>query len=324
MNNGLFDLTNLESMKADDFIDMNINESNEFTNKTGDVNHPEVAFDTDGASGKQTSVSVPGGDGETPKAKPYDASSVSIPGGDSETPHAKPYDASSISVPSKVTLTSDQYNNALASLKKSFKEGAEIMEMLERVNVVETTLIDKQKEFVENAILTAYEDGPMFEAVKRDDKDEVKEIVRKIRADVAKDMIDDDVTFYKPNHLLSLIDPGAAARLICHVWTNRMWQVLGEVLIEKGNVDDLCKRLTTKYKDELGDYKIIPYEAAPTIIDLFRAKFNWKNQLNCYILIIDKKVPSEIVNATKQDEKDYKAEDNEDSLKKKDDKKKDK
>lgn len=295
---GLFDLSRIESMGDDDIISMNINEEAEFSTKTPDVNHPEVSFETNGASGKNTSTP------SMSNHKTYDNSSVTIPGGDKETPSAKPYDNHSISIPGKVTLTTDQYNNALNALKKSFKEGAEIIEMLENVNVVEVTVFDEQNEFTENAILSAIEDGPIFESVKRNDKHDVKDIVRTLRPSIKDDLKDDKVKFYKPNTFASLLlnQP----RLIVQVICNRLWQVLGVVLIEEGNVDDLCKRLTEKYKDTLGDYKIIPYATSPSIVDAFRVKFNWKNMLSPYMLIVDRKLPSEIVNATKEDIKEHK------------------
>ena len=305
---GLFDLSGIESMGDDDIISMNINEEAEFSNKTPDVNHPEVPFETNGASGKNTSTP------SMANHKQYDDASVTIPGGDKESPSAKPYDSSSISVPSKVTLTSDQYNNAISALKKSFKEGAEILEMLENVNVVEFSLIDQQNEFIENAILTAMEDGPIFESVKRKDKVDVKEIVRTLRPDIHNDLKEDKVKFYKPNVIGSFFSL-SASRLILQVWTNRLWQVLGVVIIEKGNIDDLCKRLTEKYKDTLGEYKIIPYLTPPSIVDLFRTKFNWKNQLSPYMLIVDKKLPSEVVNATNADIKEHKNDEQEESKK---------
>lgn len=218
MSKGLFNLENFDKMGENDVLAMNINEEAEFAHKNPDTNHPEEHFDKDATGAKETSIPVPGGDSETPKAKPYDAASVTIPGGDSETPKAKPYDVKSIPVPNKVTLTTDQYDAALSALKKSFKEGYEIMEMLEQANVVQKSVDDMQDEYTENvlfeSLLAAYEDGPIFEAVTRDDKKVVKEVVRKIRPKIESaltELVDGKVKFYKANVVLGTITALLAA-----------------------------------------------------------------------------------------------------------------
>ena len=298
MSKGLFNLTNFESMGDDDIISMNINESSEFSDKNPDTNHPEAPFETGGASGHETSVSIPGGLKETPSAKPADAASVSIPGGLSETPSAKPADAASIPVPAKVTLTADQYNGALAALKKSFKEGYEIMEMLENANVVTESIEDVQDEFVENAILTAFEDGPIFEAVKREDKDGVKSIVRSLRPKIEDYFKDNKIKFYKPNILArfftGIFVGTELTTTFQHLWKNRLWQLIGIALCEDGNIKDITDILTEKYKDELGEYKILYVKTNKNIIDLFRTKFGWKNNAKAYFILVDKKVPKEL------------------------------
>ena len=302
MNKGLFDLSKFESMGDDDIISMNINENAEFANTNPDTNHPEETFDNDALSGNENQVSVPGGLKETPNAKPYDASEVNIPEGDNETPKSKPYDAASIPVPSKVTLTSDQYNDALAALKKSFKEGVEIMEMLENATVIETSIEDKQQEYVESMIadqlLLAYEDGPVFEAVKREDKDDVKSIVRSLRPKLKDDFDTAKIKFYKPNMLArvltSLFIGTEMTTAFQHLWKQRLWQMVGICLCEEGNIKDVTDELTKKYESELGEYKILYVKTSRNIIDLFRTKFGWKNNAKAYFILIDKKIPKEL------------------------------
>ena len=307
MNKGLFNLTNLESMGDDDIISMNINEStNEFSNREPDTNHPEDHFDKDTAAGSAPNVSIPGGDKETPNAKPYDKADVSVPGGDKESPSAKPADASSVSVPSKVTLTTSEYDNALAALKKSFKEGYEIMEMLEHADVVEKTVEQKQEEYVESVLseqlLLAYEDGPVFEAVKREDKDDVKELVRSLRPKIEDALHDAKIKFYKPNLVLRVLTGFIPSGLtqpnlvsgIHQIWVTRLWQVVGAVCTEPGNIKDVCDSLTKKYESQLGKYKILYVKAVPTVADLFRVKFNWKNDKEVFFILVDKKIPKEL------------------------------
>ena len=313
MSKGLFNLTNFESMGDDDIISMNINESSEFSDKNPDTNHPEVPFETDGASGHETNVPVPGGLKETPSAKPADEASIPVPGGLSETPSAKPADAASIPVPAKVTLTADQYNSALAALKKSFKEGYEIMEMLENANVVTESIEDVQDEFVENAILAAFEDGPIFEAVKREDKDDIKTIVRKIRPQIHDTLKESKIKFYKPNMIarfFTTIVGGDNGTVLQNLWKNRLWQLIGIVLCEDANINEVTDNLTEKYKDDLGEYKVLYVKTNKNIVDIFRTKFGWKNNAKAYFILVDKKVPKElkevekmVVDASKEEEK---------------------
>lgn len=304
--NGLFNLEKIESMGDDDVMSMNINESTaEFDSKEPDVNHPEEHFDKDATGAKETNIPVPGGDKETSSAKPDDAASVTVPGGDSETPKAKPVDAASIPVPTKVTLTSDQYNSALADLKKSFKEAVEIIEILESASIVETSINDQQTEFVENAVLEAMESGPMFEAVKRDDKDAVKEIVKKLRPEIADYLHDEKVKFYKPSKLASLFIN--QSRLVIQLFNERLWQNVGVVIID--DAADIVKKLNDKFAEELGDYKIVFYHTPASIVDLFKTKFGLKNFKNTYMLLIDKKFPSDLKKAIDDDNKESKSDD---------------
>ena len=62
-----------------------------------------------------------------------------------------------------------------------------------------------------------------------------------------------------------------------------------------------------KYKDELGEYKIIHATAYPTIVDAFKSKFNWKNTKNSYFLLVDKKLPKEVKDAIGAMDKAFKA-----------------
>lgn len=292
MKNGLFNLENFDNMADDDIMTMNINEEAEFANHDPDTNRPEDHFEPDATSNKPANVSVPGGLKEAPNAKPADAHEVPVPGGLSETPSAKPHDAASVSIPSKVTLTADDYNKALARLKQSFKEGVEILEMLESVDVVDMTIEEQQNEFVETAILQAMESGPIFEAVKRDDKENVKKIVNDIRNDIYKDIKADGYKVYKPSKVASVFIN--LDRTIGQIWSTRLWQNLGVVLCERANIDDLTKRLTEKYSEQLDGYKIIAIRCNDSIVDVFRNKFNWKNVKHAYFLVVDKKVPSEL------------------------------
>lgn len=178
-NRGFFDLSGFESKSDDDILNAQIfTEDAEFAPNSNATNCVDNGV-------KDATVSIPGGDKETPTAKPYDANSVSIPGGDSEKPHASAVPGVKVSIPSKTTLTAQQYNAALDTLQKSFREAAELVQALKECTIVTESVEDRQARFMEDAMneaaLTALEDGPLFEAVKRADKEEVKKICREIR-----------------------------------------------------------------------------------------------------------------------------------------------
>lgn len=115
--------------------------------------------------------------------------------GVSETPSGKPYDAEAITVPKTGVITADAYNSALAALKKSFKEGVEIMEMLENATVVEGVDVETMQAayteaVVENAIFESYITGPYFEAAKNPDKEGIKKVISAIRKVAPEDNAD--------------------------------------------------------------------------------------------------------------------------------------
>ena len=173
MSKGLFDLTGFENMNENDLLNVNINESSEFEHPEENKKFPEQ------------DVTVPGGLKETPAAKPADGEEGPKPdGGLKETPAAKPDDAKSVSVPKSTTLTSDEYNDALVQLQKSFKEGYEALGMLLNTTVVEESVEDLQEDYTMNAIIESYTYGPMYEKVTRKDKAELSEIVKKLKGKI--------------------------------------------------------------------------------------------------------------------------------------------
>ena len=326
ITNGLFDLTGFESKQDDDILNMNINEEGEFTTKDPSSN-PEVDVDTNTTSAKETNIPVPGGDKETPSAKPEGGEKeIPVPGGDKEAPSAHAVDGATIPTPAKVILSQDTYNDALSSLKKSFKEGYEIMELLEKASIQTKSTEELQREFTENAIdeaiYTSMINGPIFEAVAADDKDKVKGIIKKLVKKVEDFAKDDGLTFYKPAKIIRLIASinaapvtvgfatgdgnairaGGSAILPTNAswWNTRFWQVLGALCIEDENIADYTNKLTKEFSEDLGEYKIIAVKMPKTIFDQFRVKFNWKNRKNSYFLLVDKKLNSEIKKAIKE------------------------
>lgn len=132
---------------------------------------------------------------------------ISIPGGLSERPSGAPKDVS-VPTPSKTEITDAQYKSALAALKKSFKESAELIDILEQADVVEesaNTIDDEQNEYTElaicEAILDSFLGSPMFERVTRkENKDDIKAIVEQIKPNLCKKTFKSkyDAKLFKP------------------------------------------------------------------------------------------------------------------------------
>lgn len=288
-------------------------ESTEIQSQCPSVN-PTKHIDPDN-SGNHT-ISVPGGDNETPKANPWDKFELNIPGGLSEKPKSKPYDETSIPTPAKVMLDSDTYNDALKRLQQSFKESFGIVETLLNSQVMTESVEDKQKAFAESAMedainsafVEAYTSGPIFEAVERKDKNDVKKLVDDLGDDIKKFFQDQK---YKVSKLKvwgrSFLQAGIAAPLyaIVEAWQVRMWQIVGVTFVEQTNRNNIAKLATDKFKDQLGDYKILLVPAPLIWTDMFMTKFNWKNTLTPYFIIIDKKIPAEINSKTKESDEAY-------------------
>lgn len=221
---------------------------------------------------------------ERPTAKIEGDTTNQLPGG--EQPATRPKDETKIMTGNGTEIKADVYNSAMGALKKSFKEASELIDMLTNCTVVESTIADQQAEFTENAILESYDNGPYFEKVDRTDKDEVKEITKNIRTKVGKYIRDEGYKFIP--------------RKVIDVWSAYMWQTLGNVYIEAANINKLCDAMNEEFKEELGEYKIIPVACLWRLVDMLRVKFNWKNTCFVYALLVDKKLNSELKKLDKQ------------------------
>lgn len=301
------------------FLDLNLDEITEGTKETtSKCPSVDITAHVDADNSGNHEIPVPGGIKETPNAKPYDANSIPVPGGDNEAPDAKPYDGESgVPNPASVLLDEDEYNSALEALKKSFTEGADILDMLMNSRVQHKSVEAKQSEFVEAALDEAFYNamcsGPIFEAVQRKDKNEVKELVDTIREDVFKFIKNQKFKVYKPSvigRLLSgiigtpVLSLNAVAA-VAQIWKSRLWQTVGVVIVDDD--DALKKALNEEFKDQLGEYKIVLCKAPKAFLDVFRTKFNWKNTLHPFFIMIDKKMPAEITKATKAADDEYEA-----------------
>lgn len=236
---------------------------------------------------------------EQPTAKLEGDTTSQLPGG--EQPATRPKNETKIMTGNGTEIKADVYNSAMGALKKSFKEASELIDMLSNCTIVEKSAADLQAEFTENAIYESCINGPYFERVARTDKDEVKEIVKSLKSKIAATCKGKNAKFYQPNKFVRWFISG-------EWWNTRLWQILGVVLVEEHNVDEIAKELTEKFKDELGEYKILPAKTPGSFLDLFRTKFNWKNQWEAYFLLIDRKLDNEIKKKIKEDKKEDKKE----------------
>jgi hypothetical protein len=285
-NKGLFDLNNLESSKIDDLMELHI-------------------FDED-AIKEDTNIPVPGGDKETPTAKPHDAASISIP--------------------AKKDIPVDAYNDMLIRLKKSYKESCqqytEIIDQLLGLNPVPKSIDEYQMEEVEiamgDAALIAFENGPYYEAVTREDKEAVKTIVGKLRSKVKEYLKKDGNRFYQPNVIARLLfsglHPTKTASAIHQLIATKLWQVLGIANIDSGKVNDITSALTDEFSEELGEYKILSLKTIPGITEFLVQKLG--TDKDTFFLLVDKKLPSELKELQKEIESNLKKDDKKDEKKK--------
>lgn len=342
-NIGLFNIS--ESAGLDDILDLNIyaeDGSNEF-NDIDDLLSINI-FNED------QNITIPDGGLKEGYLGGYKELSISVPEGDKETPSSKPYDNASISVPGKINITADVYNDAFAKLKRSFKEGIEVMELIENAVIVEKSADEMQEEYTESvmweALYESYIDGPMFEAVDKSNKGEIKAIIKKNRNAIYSFMKDESVTFYKPSYFLRTLvglgllvgglttyasgvtgginaakaayaaggsmvaaasgDAATAAggylaasagasnlNSLNVAWRKYIWQIVGVVHVNPNRISKLMTSLNDKFKEELGEYKLIPVKTSKSFYDALKTKFGWNNDLAVYTIIIDDEMPAE-------------------------------
>jgi len=215
----------------------------------------------------------------------------------------KNYDAMNITIPQSKEIDADVYNQALTDLQKSFKETVELMDgaldNLKGVTIRPKSLDSVQEDYTELAIQKAmYEsviNGPYFEAVKADNKEEIKEIVQSLKATVLeKAAREAGGKFIKPMWIARFL-LNSMSQIMQVAWNNRLWQIVGIVYCERGNIEKFMDDLNGKFADELGKYKLLNTTLIDiTIADFIHKKLNYKNDLNAYLLVVDKKLPSEI------------------------------
>lgn len=234
---------------------------------------------------------------------PIESTKVDVPGGDKEEPSKQ-----------GIKLDADTYNSALDALQKSFNEGAQIAAMLKNAQITENSLESKQAQFteaaIEDALLASFENGPMFESVKKADKKEVKDIVTKIRKSIFTYLKEKDIRSTKPAIIARLLFDlnanfsGTNVKIYngntirydeFNLANTYLWQVLALVEAENDEIDGIVDDLINKYKEELGEYTIISYQTGLSSTELARlnklTKDFSKNKKQAFMLFVDKTLP---------------------------------
>ena len=282
-------------MKKDILDLFNLNDSLlESTGGTGSTKDDNVTDTSQAEKLPHHNPTTPGGIPEKLSAG-HDEGYVNIPtpGGDTTTTtpgHTDGY--ITVPTPATNTIPVGVYNTALARLHKSFTEGAEVLQTLMNVKIEHVSIEEMQERTIQDAIdqavLEAYDNGPFYEAVTREDKEELKGIVTKLRKDIEDYLDKDGLTFYTMSRIASAIMTG---------FKTYSWQVLGVVNIENYNIEEykggkLVDLLNKEFAEQLGDYKIIKVALPPSITDILDNKFN-RNMKTPYMLIVDKKLTGE-------------------------------
>ena len=219
-----------------------------------------------------------------------------------ETPSGKPYDAKGVPIPKNGNISADAYNSAISALKKSFKEGYEVLEMLENTNIVDVTVESKQDDYTENAIYEAmvnsYYDGPIFEAIEKENKDEIKKITKEIRKKLCKFSRKIKWVFRKTSagHGLTVLD-NFSLKSLGKELKMYSWQTVAFINpSRKTSMNEVVKSLNEEFKETLGDYQLkilkakLTYGVISSIKNLDKDESeNKAKALQNYILIVDEK-----------------------------------
>lgn len=286
-------MPNMNYFSLDGFANVSGDLADEIIGEAGEfAPHSYAKNDVSNHTGS-AKISTPGGDKERPSARPEGGEfGPTPPGGFRERPTGKPVGGEfGPSTPKKVELTTDEWNKAMAALKHSFKEGVEIMDMLEQCRIVEETVDDRQNKYMEELMQeAAYEaliNGPIFEAAKDSDKAIIRGKVKKLNRKVRK-YFKDKRANYKPVQLYANLTKAGPFR-------SRLWQYLGVAWMDNPVAKRYATDLTEIYKDILGEYKILPI---PCLFreqrEMFIKQFKWDKNANIIMFIIDKKIPMEL------------------------------
>lgn len=317
-NNGLLDLSFLESAGQDDVLDLPLNESN-----------------------NEVSVPVPGGLNEKAPGQPADQT---IP-----VPSKTTIDAASYNE----ALKNLQKSFAEAAEFMGILANATIVE--ESVDELQDTFTENAMDV---AFLESLENGPFYEKVDRSDKDEVKAIVRDVRPKIKDSAAGKNGKYQPTSgyirHLGKILELGVGlmvtevgvgavtsvatgalvAKILKEPVTGNLvkqlaingakiggavggvatgvntvanviasfvmrikthaWQIVGTIYVPEKKMTSIVNGLNDEFKDALGDYKFVAVPTCKVITDGFRAHYKWSETGTVYFIIIDKEIPEDL------------------------------
>lgn len=159
----------------------------------------------------------------------------------------------SIPVPNSTTITTEQHDDAVRALKQSFKEMANVLDMLESSKISNSELTESEQitDLMGDALLESALNGPIFEAVDRSDKETVKQLVDSLRSDIGA---------YIEDAGYEWIPLTGLKRFLSTTWfATKTWQIAGMVRNIEGPIPELVKGLNKEFKDKLHGYRIATY-----------------------------------------------------------------
>ena len=199
-----------------------------------------------------------------------------------------------ISIPQKTEIVADTYNKNLTDLKKSFKECSEMIDdmYIGTTNVVmtEETVEEYQENYTNSIMFESYCDGPMFEKVNEENKEEIKALARKIRTKINKghanfidyfkgraQVTNKATTFIGMMFDIWVIDPAIISTFNNSQLKLKSWQTISYLIPSREeSIKKVLEKMNAEFKDDLGT----KYEIDVVKLRLLGSVFTKKKELS--------------------------------------------
>ena len=197
-----------------------------------------------------------------------------------------------------------QYEKIMKSLKKSFKESVEIIEMLEKAKIKDdeekerkddedieesVDIMDEELFESEGLDLSGFDVDSFSEAVGRDDMLKIHEIRTGLRKKIKKEVKNQKyvfIPFYRWEY-----DASDKEKRENDLDISTKKQIMGFVYIDPDDVEEFAEKLTEKFKDDLDgffiDHQQVVKYVGETLFKKFFKKYN--KSYRPYALFINKK-----------------------------------
>ena len=198
-----------------------------------------------------------------------------------------------VPVPKTPEITVDTYNKNLSELKKSFKEAAELVESLymgkKEEEISEATMEEYQENYTNSIMFESYCDGPIFEKVNDENKEEIRAIAKKIRSKINKGHVN-IVDYFKgktqvsnkPSNFIGiLVDTWVIDPAIISTFNNselklKSWQTISYLVPSReDSIKNVLAKMNQEFKEDLGD----KYEIDVIKLRLIGSVFTKKKEL---------------------------------------------